>query len=335
MNAEENRTAETQTDEARAANEDPEGRKARKGKTPPIRKERYSWFHFFAPYRKTVQSDGIRLGKIILSTFLFAISMNFFLDAMGLLPAGFNGLSFLIQRIGSQYFGIHVHFAVLNIALNAIPAILAFFRVGKRFVIYSVVHIVVYSFLIDWIPHFQLTDDILLNVIFGAVIHGIGQGIALNANASTGGTDFIAMMISNRFNISTWNYMMIFNMGILVVSGFLFGWRAAMYSVCFQFLSTQVVNRLHSRYQKKTVFLVCSDTPELEKKLMQETHHGITRFEGVGSYSGKKRTMLYMVVSKTDLPAIRRICKESEQEIFMNITTSDQLAGRFYLRPLD
>lgn len=292
-------------------------------------------FQMFGPFRETIQKDGWRLFKTILAAFLCAFGVNAFLHTSGMLPGGFGGVSLLLQNIFRSFFHLQVSFSVLNLALNVLPAILAFFIVGRKFFAFSIVYIIAFSLFVDFLPKITFTNDPVLNVIFGAVFNGVGAAVALNANASGGGTDFIAMIASTKYNIATWNYIFVFNVVVLVISGVLFGAEPAMYSMVFQLGSTILVNRLHARYQRKTLFIIANEREPIATDLQHLTNHGVTVFEGVGNFSQQARYLIYIVVSKTDMPAIKRYLKETEQTVFMNIFDSEELEGRFYIEPLE
>lgn len=292
-------------------------------------------YQFFGPYRDTIQKDGIRLFKSVISAVLAALVMNVFLANAKLLPAGFAGLTVLIRALLVKNFGIDLSFTLVYAILNAVPAIIAFFYVGRKFMILSIIHIFVYSVMVDIIPVIPLVDDMFLNTFFAAVLNSIAGAIALNANASAGGTDFVAMIFSTKYKISTWNYIFVFNTIVLTISGLQFGFVPAMYSMVFQLGSTMILNNLHSRYQRKTLFIITDEKEPLCTDLMRLTKHGMTIFEGVGRYSGERRYMVYMVVSKEDIQVIRQYIKETGKEVFMNISESSELDGRFHIEPLD
>ena len=155
----------------------------------------------------------------------------------------------MIQRCFSTYAGIEVSYSLVNILLNAIPAYIGFKIVGKKFTIYSCIMIVLTGIFVDILPVMNITEDILLITVFGGILQGSALGIALKGNASSGGTDFIAMGISQKTNQPAWNYVLAMNAIMLVVAGYLFGWDKALYSIIFQFCSTQIVNTVHTRYK--------------------------------------------------------------------------------------
>ncbi len=276
-----------------------------------------------------------RFLQVCLGAGLTALAMNLFVEPAGLLPGGFVGLSKLIQRIVLDQTGIHISYALLNISLNLIPAIYAFFNIGRKFLSLSVFCMVLSSILIDLLPVFPITQDIILATVFAGVMNGIGLSIILNANACAGGTDFIAMSVSNKKNMTIWNEIMIFSVVILIISAIYFDVDKALYSIIFQFISTQMINLGHLRYQRRTCFVVTPHPEPLAQELMKITRHGITCFKGNGAYSGKEQYLLYMVVNRTDIPKIKRYLAQNAPHTFLNVTDSEQLGGNFFVEPMD
>ena len=159
--------------------------------------------------------------------------------------------------------------------------------------------------------------------------------IALFGHASTGGTDFIAVYLSEKFNINSWNLVLGLNAIILIISGILFGFEASLFSIIFQFVSTQVIGVLHQRDQRTTLFIITSHPEVLEKALLNYTHHGLTRFDGTGCYQNEPRTMLYMIVATSEVNDVIHYVKKLDPTAFINITKSVKIDGRFYKEPLE
>lgn len=285
-------------------------------------------------YKQGKYRDVITLICVVTGALIAAVNMNTFVNAGGLFPGGFNGLTVLIQRIAATYFAVDIPFSIVNYALNAIPAYIGFKMVGRKFTLYSILMIVLTGLFVDVLPMVNLTEDILLIAIFGGIINGVALSIALKGNASSGGTDFISMWISKRTGQSAWNYVMGMNVVMLMIAGALFGWESALYSIIFQFCSTQVINTLHTRYKRMTMLIVTSQPDSIIPIIQHSTHHGVTRLEGIGTYSGKPRTLLYTVVNTTDVKVMIHRIKEVDQTAFINVTKTEMVEGRFYLEPI-
>lgn len=279
--------------------------------------------------------DVIRTVCVVVAAIIVAFNMNTFVSAGGLFPGGFNGLSVFIQRLALKYFEIEIPFTPVNILLNSIPAMIGYKFVGKKFTLFSCVMILLTGVFVDMLPVYPITEDILLIAVFGGIINGLALSIALKGKASSGGTDFIAMAISKMLNAPAWNYIMAANAIMLLAAGYIFGWDKALYSIIFQFCSTQMVNILHTQYKRMTVFIVTGKPDQIIQAVMDETHHGFTRFEGMGGYSKKKRTMLYTVIDMNELRKVRKIIKEIDSSAFINVVKSEHVEGKFYQRPMD
>ena len=144
----------------------------------------------------------------------------------------------------------------LNIAINALPALFCLKYVGKRFTLWSCFVIVLTSIFTDLVPSFPITEDPLLVAVFGGLINGVSIGICLYVRITSGGTDFIAIPLMERWNVSTWNYILAGNVVMLIIAGALFGWDSALYSIIFQFASTQVVRVMDPDSTQVTVLIV-------------------------------------------------------------------------------
>ena len=129
---------------------------------------------------------------VFIASIIMSINIKSFVRAGDLIPGGFTGLSLLIQRSANLFAGIELPYSIINISLNALPAFIGFNMIGKKFTSYSVLMIVLNSFLVDLIPVTPITYDPLLVSVFGGILNGIAIVIALYGKASSGGTDFIA-----------------------------------------------------------------------------------------------------------------------------------------------
>lgn len=272
---------------------------------------------------------------ILLGSTLIAININTFVNAYNLFPGGFSGLTVLIQRICEEFFNFQISYSLVYYTLNIVPVYIGFKMIGKKFTIFSIMSIFLVGFLVDLIPTNPVTFDPLLIAVFGGIINGTGVGISLAGGGSSGGTDFIAMFLSKKFNRPTWNYVLGFNCCMLMVAGYLFGWDSALYSIIFQYVSTQVVNTLHRAYKKVTLTIMTTKPDEISEHLMVSTHHGVTRFEGIGCYSKEPITMLYTVISSKEYRKVLSDIREIDPRVFVNVVNNTEIDGNFYQAPIE
>ena len=283
---------------------------------------------------KTEAKESIKKILVIcFASFFMALNIKSFVRTGGLYPGGATGLALLIQRAADMFLHITIPYTIVNILLNAIPVYIGFRFIGKKFTMYSCLMIVLTSVLTDIIPGYAITYDTLLISIFGGLINGFVIGLCLHMNATTGGTDFIAIYLSEKKEIDSWNVVLGINVVILAAAGVLFGWDKALYSIIFQYTSTQVVHILYRKYQHETLFIVTNKATEVYEVISKMSNHGATIMEGEGSYEHQERKIVYSVVSSAQSKSIIREVKKADPHAFVNAIKTEQIAGRFYQKP--
>lgn len=277
-----------------------------------------------------LKKDTKRILVIILAALLMAVNIKTFVQAGNLLPGGATGLTLLIQRAVKLFFDLDIPYSPINILLNAIPAFIGFKFIGKKFTIYSCLMIFLVGLFADLIPAYTITDDVLLVSIFGGLINGAAISICLSVEATSGGTDFIAIYMSEKKHMDSWNFVLGINAVILSVAGILFGWDKALYSIIFQYASTQMIHLLFQHYQKETL-LVVTKHPELVSEIIHaKSHHGATIIKAEGSYEHKETFIVYSVIGKDQYISIVSIIKQEDPDAFINTIDTESLTGRFF-----
>ena len=278
----------------------------------------------------------IRVLMITLSSLIVAVNLKSFVAAGDLFPGGFTGVTRLIQRCALEFAGVDLPFGPINLALNAVPAFISFKLVGKRFTLYSCLTIVLTSIFTDLIPAFEITEDILLISIFGGIINGFAGALCLHVRVTSGGTDFIAIALSERKNVDAWSYIFCGNVVLLVIAGALFGWDRALYSMLYQYASTQVIKTLDPDGRRATLLIVTGrETAGGVCAQIQDTQHTATLVEGVGLYNGEPCVMIYSVVADSEVRTLTRKIHQSDPKAFVNVLRTQRVVGKFYRRPRD
>lgn len=281
------------------------------------------------------KKDGRRLITITLASALMAVNINTFVHTGGLYPGGATGLTILIRRIIEMLTGHEPPYSPISILINLIPIYIGFRYLGKKLTLYSCYVIVLSGILTDILPSRAITYDTLLISIFGGLINGLVISLCLGMNANTGGTDFIALYLSEKKGIDSFNVVLGINVVILSCAGILFGWDKALYSIIFQFVSTQVIHTLYRRYQQTTLFIV-TDYPHVVSRAISEAcHHGSTILKGEGAYLERERSVVYSVVSRAEYRDVIAAVRRTDPKAFVNSVRTEELSGRFYRRPTE
>lgn len=271
----------------------------------------------------------------LIGSLIMAINIKSFVHTGGLYPGGFNGVTLLIQTSFQRFLGISLPFSPISLALNAIPAIFSFRAIGKRFTLNTALIIVATSVFTDIVPAMPITQDILLISVFGGLINGAAISLCLIGGTSTGGTDFIAVYFLEKKNRDVWNFILMGNATVLVLAGLLFGWDKALYSIIFQFASTQVLHALYKKYQQETFFIVTNQGEQVYQAISKATNHGATILDGEGPYEHTERQVVYSVVSSAESKKVRKAVKEADPNAFINVLKTERLFGHFYYKPND
>lgn len=281
------------------------------------------------------KKDAPRVLAVLVASLIMAFNIKTFVRAGNLFPGGATGLTLLIQRLIERYFSFTPSYALINVLLNSIPVYIGFRYIGKKFTLYSLLMILMTGILTDLLPSMVITYDMLLIAVFGGILNGLAISLCLKNDATSGGTDFIAIYLSQKKQIETWNYILGFNVIILLLAGYFFGWDKALYSIIFQYVSTQVLHLLYRNYQRQTLLIITDQSEKIAPKIHEVCHHGATLIDVEGSYEHIGKKLVYSVVSTTDVNRVIYEVKQIDPKAFINALPTTEVSGRFYIKPKD
>lgn len=266
---------------------------------------------------------------VLISSLIQCFAIKTFVLPAHLLSSGFTGLSILISKISNE-FGFNFNISLGIILFNLPAIILCIKSISLKFTILSCIQLVLTSILLQFLNFTPLFDDIMLNCLIGGVVYGMCTVLALKANASTGGTDFIALYVSNKIGKSIWSYVFIFNTIMLIVFGFIFGFKYAGYSIIFQFVSTKTIESFHHRYDQITLQITTKYPEDIIKSYTNVYRHGITVTKSYGGYSKEENYLCHSVVSSYELKDIIKLIKKEDPKAIINVLKTENFYGGFY-----
>lgn len=285
--------------------------------------------------RFSFKEDVKRIVVICAASVIMALNIKTFVRTGGLYPGGATGLTLLIQRVGELFLGFELPYTLINVLLNLGPIYIGFRFIGKKFTLYSCLSIMLTNVLTDVLPSLAITYDTLLISVFGGIFNGLAISMCLMMNATTGGTDFIGIFLSERKGVDSFNVVLGFNAVLLVIAGFMFGWEKALYSIIFQYTSTQVLHMLFKQYRQHTLFVVTNHARRIYEVIAKNSNHGATIIEAEGSYEHQERKIVYSVVSRAECKDIIDGIRAVDPKAFVNVINTQQVSGRFYQRPYE
>lgn len=270
---------------------------------------------------------------VIIAAAIQSYSIEVFMKPSNLIAGGFTGSAMLINTIANA-FGYNVSISILLVLLNLPVALLCAKEISKKFVFLSLLHIFCSSFFLSKFDFQPIFSNVFLNITIGSVVYAAQIAMALRVGGSTGGTDFIALYISNKINKSIWIQVFLFNVMIVGIFGYLFGWDGAGYSIVFQFINTKVIDTFYNRYHRMTVQIFTKKSQDICKRYIQNHRHGMTKMLGKGVYSGDDIDVCFAVVSVYEVTDLVKMIQEIDPDAIINIFKTEDFYGKFYFKPI-
>ncbi len=286
-------------------------------------------------FKEQRRKQFLRPIVVVIAAIIMSLNIKIMVRNAGLYPGGANGLTILTQAILREFFQIEAPYTFINIFWNSIPVYIGFKYIGKNFTLFSLVMILLNSVLVDIIPQYTLTSDILLISVFGGMLNGLAIALCLKVDATTGGTDFISIFLSEHYGIDGFNLTLGLNAIILVTAGILFGWDKALYSIIYQYVSTQTIHLLYRSYSQVTLFIITNKVDEISEMIHAITQHGATILQGVGAYKNDERKMIYSVIHESSEKAIVANILAIDPNAFINCLRTKEIKGNFKQMPKD
>jgi len=282
-----------------------------------------------------LKREARRLAVMSASAAVMAFNLKSFVRSGGLNTGGATGLALLLMEAVRRFTGWEPPFTAVTLLVNAIPIYIGFRFLGRKFTATSCAVILLTGVLADLIPPIPITRDLLLCAVFGGILDGAAISACLTEGTTTGGTDFISIYLSEKRGVDSWNLIFCYNAVVLLLAGRLNGWDVILYSIIYQFVTTQLLHTLYKRYQKNTLLIVTEKPEKICQMISEKTSHGATVLRGRGSYEGGEKFLVYSVVSRGESRRILRQIRLIDPAAFINLLRTEEVGGDFYLPPND
>lgn len=261
---------------------------------------------------------------IIIGSIIVGVAYNMFLIPHKILSSGLSGIAIMLGIVTPLNTGI------LNFLLNLPLLILGVLKLGKQFIRYTILSVVVLSVSLYLIPIQAISTEPILSSLFGGVLTGVGIGIIFRASGSSGGFDIIAMLLQKKNDFPLGTLLSAMNAVVVVISGFVFGWDAALNTLVAIYATGKVIDTIHTNHIKLTLMIVTNKGDELKTKLLANLYRGITMMDGQGAYTGQERKILMTVITRYQLTEVKGLINEVDPDAFVNITETTEVVGMFH-----
>jgi uncharacterized membrane-anchored protein YitT (DUF2179 family) len=263
------------------------------------------------------------LGLISLGSLLCAVAINGILIPQGFVSGGLVGVGLIVH-----YLVPFLPLGLLYFIFNVPIFLLGWLYVGRRFFLYSIAGLVIFSAVVSLVQGTLPVHDKILSAILAGIITGVGSGVILRSLGSAGGTDILSVILLNRFSIRLGSTVLAFNSCILLFAALFFSLDAALYTLVFMYVSTQILNLVVTGLsQRKAVFIVSDQWGKISEEIFTVLNRGVTIIRGQGGFTGQDEQILYTVITFRELPRLKQLIREIDSGAFVVVTDTLEVIG--------
>ncbi len=279
--------------------------------------------------RKTVSEYTF----IIAGALVQALAMRLFLVPAQLVSGGISGASQIINHFTGWPIGLMVFIGNLPLFVLGWQ-----YLGGARFAKRTALAIFLFSLFTDllvfFIPPEGVTDDLLLDCLYGGVLLGIGLGLVYRGQGTSGGSDILGRILNHRLGISISQAYLITDTLVVLAGGFAFSWENALYALLVIYISglaAEAVSEGSGIF--RTALIITANPQQVAQSIMNTLERGVTILPGTGAYTGSDRPVLYCVITRAEVNPLKELVRETDPKAFMVIGQAHEALGEGF-RPL-
>lgn len=270
---------------------------------------------------------------ILMGALVQAFALRLFLIPAQLVSGGVSGLA----QLANHYITFPIGLMVL---LGNIPLFILGWQYlgGPRFALRTILSIIAFSIFTDsltlFLPAQGVTDDVVLNTIYGGLLLGIGLGIVYRGRGTSGGSDILGRILNRHFGITISQAYLITDSVVVLGAGFVFGWTKALYGLVLIYVSGLAAEvALEGTNIVRTAMIVTAQPDMIVKAIIQDLQRGVTILSGTGGYTGEPRSVVYCTVARMEINRLKILVHEIDPKAFMVIGQAQEALGEGF-KPL-
>lgn len=262
---------------------------------------------------------------IALGSFVLAFAIRFFLVPLKLSTGGVSGVATIF------YYLFNVPLSVTTLAINIFLFIIGYRTLQKSSIARTIFGIITLSVFLEITSYFSIyTEDMLIASVFGGILVGSGVALAVYKEASTGGSDFAALIIHRYFpHISLANIILFIDFSIIAISGIVFrNYTITLYSIISVYISSKVTDWILVRGNfAKMVYILSPKNEEIASYIINKMDRGVTGIYSRGKYNNTDSEMLMCVVRSKEIPRLEKEIKSYDSNAFIIISDVREVHG--------
>jgi len=268
---------------------------------------------------------------ILLGAFIQALALRLFLIPSDLVSGGISGLAQLLNHYTSFPIG-------MTVLLGNVPLFILGWQYlgGPRFAIRTILSIVTFSVFTDtlvfFLPMEGVTNDLVLNTLYGGLLLGVGLGIVYRGRGTSGGTDILGRILNRYAGITISQAYLITDSVVVLGAGFVFGWTKALYGLVLIYVSGLAAEiALQGTNIIRTAIIVTTKTEAIAQAIMDDMERGVTILSGTGGYTGEPRAVIYCTVSRMEINRLKLLVHDLDTKAFMVIGKAQEALGEGFM----
>ncbi|MGI6566409.1 MAG: YitT family protein [Firmicutes bacterium] len=270
------------------------------------------------------QRIGFEYFMITLGVLLTALGYNWFLIPNRIAAGGVSGIGTVFHYLWGWPVG------AVMLTLN-IPLFLAVtFVLGPKFGVKSVYGAISLSLLVDLLAAFTgpVTTDPLLACIYGGVFVGIGIGITMRFQGSTGGTDLAALLLNHFTDMRLGQAVLVIDACIIALAGLVFGPELGLYAFLALVVSSRAIDLVQEGTgYNKAAYIISEYPEEISREIMNRLERGVTSLQGTGMFTKTDRQVLMVIVSRREVGAVKDLVRNIDPRAFLVISDVREVLG--------
>ncbi|QTB28924.1 YitT family protein [Lysinibacillus sphaericus] len=283
-------------------------------------------------HQKTIMCKiFLRIIMVSLGAIIMALSLELFLVPNHIMDGGIVGISIITSHL------LNFPLGIFNFILNLPFIFLGYKQIGKTFALSTGLGITVLSLATLLLHNIHpFTEDTLLATVFGGMILGVGVGIVIRYGGSLDGTEILAILFNRKTPFSVGEIIMLFNVLIFTVAGFVFNWEQTMYSIIAYYIAYKMIDIvIQGLEESKSVYIISEDIDEIGQAIMDRLVRGVTFLHGEGAYTGTDKKVIFTVITRLEESKLKSIVAEIDDNAFLAIgNIAEVKGGRFKKRDI-
>ena len=267
---------------------------------------------------------------ITLGALVLALGQLVFIKPLHIPLGGVSGVALVVNYLWKLPIGL------VSIVLNLPLFLLGWRTMGREFFYKTVYATVVNSIFLDILdpilPAFPV--EMLLAALYGGIVMGAGYGLLFRAGGTSGGIDIVSKWLNGKKDIPVGTTNFIINIFVIIGSAAIYGNPdSALYALVTSYVSSVVIDKMvYGMDAQKSALIITGKPVEVSRGIMEQLHRGVTAMEGVGMYTGDKRTVLLCAVRRHETGTLKRIILQEDAHAFMLISNTNEVFGTNFKR---